>query len=470
MNPFEALGLAPTADRAAIRRAYAQGVRHHRPDDDPAGFRAVRDAYETLSRSSDADLAALAASLSGVAGPATPAPEVAADALAPAPSADASDASPPAPVTAEAAQAHGIVVPPTWVERVREARALAAGPARDEALLEALHGAAVDAEADASLWLAWQWLVNATLDGRTELLVELCTDARVVACLRHAPTGLTAFVPGALLRGRRWGRLHTLAAALVAAAPTFEDADACDTLRAAALAVAVIDPSSARALADRAFALAAPAARPALALEVVDGLARVGDEAKHAAGGTRLLLASIAAGAYDAAAPIGGEDVLRTWLASLGPSSVSAEMVAALAPPLVEGLFAPAARPQAAAPPAPRRSRWGSLLWLVVVLGAPLAHLIAPLTHLITTIASPPVVPKLRVPREAPPDTRRVIDDLRRSAEHLRARGIRVEIVDPKRPGTDPTPPPKPPGSKEADPPSPPPPHDPGTPTPGGGR
>ncbi|MBL9087489.1 MAG: J domain-containing protein [Planctomycetia bacterium] len=450
MSPFEALGLAPTTDRAAIRRAYAQGVRLHRPDDDPAGFRAVRDAYETLSRLSDADLAALVAPSGAAAVPAT----------APA---DAAAGAPADPVTPEAARADGIVVPPTWVERVREARALAAGPARDAALVEALDVAAADAEADASRWLPWQWLVNASLDGRGDLLAELYTDARVVACLRHAPTGLTAVVPGALLRGRRWGRLHTLAAALVAAAPTFEDADACDTLRAAAMAVAVVEPSSARALADRAFALAAPAARPALTLELVDGLARVGDEAKDAAGETRLLLASIAAGAYDPATPIGGEDALRTWLASLGPSSVSVEMVAALAPPLVDGLFAPAARPQAAAPPAPRRSRWGSLLWLVLVVGAPL-------THLITTIASPPVVPKLRVPREPSPDSRRVIDDLRRSAEHLRARGIRVEIVDPKRPGNDPTPPSKPPGSKEADPPSAPPPRDPGTPTPGGGR
>jgi len=43
---FERLGLSPDADEQAIRRAYAQLLKQHRPDEDPAGFQRLHDAYQ----------------------------------------------------------------------------------------------------------------------------------------------------------------------------------------------------------------------------------------------------------------------------------------------------------------------------------------------------------------------------------------------------------------------------------------
>jgi curved DNA-binding protein CbpA len=48
-DPFRALGLAPTLDAQAIRRAYFAAVQRVPPHLDPAGFRRVRTAYERLS-------------------------------------------------------------------------------------------------------------------------------------------------------------------------------------------------------------------------------------------------------------------------------------------------------------------------------------------------------------------------------------------------------------------------------------
>ena len=46
MRCWHILGIAPTGDEAAIKKAYAARLREHRPDRDPAGFRRVRAAYE----------------------------------------------------------------------------------------------------------------------------------------------------------------------------------------------------------------------------------------------------------------------------------------------------------------------------------------------------------------------------------------------------------------------------------------
>lgn len=45
MNPFAALGLSADADEAQIKRAYAKLLRANRPDDDPAGFQRLNEAY-----------------------------------------------------------------------------------------------------------------------------------------------------------------------------------------------------------------------------------------------------------------------------------------------------------------------------------------------------------------------------------------------------------------------------------------
>jgi hypothetical protein len=48
-TPWSVLGLPPrTSDRREIRRAYATLLRRHTPEDDPAGFRRIRSAYEWL--------------------------------------------------------------------------------------------------------------------------------------------------------------------------------------------------------------------------------------------------------------------------------------------------------------------------------------------------------------------------------------------------------------------------------------
>lgn len=46
MNHWHTLGIPPTRDEAAIKRAYAQQLKQHRPDRDPQGFIALRAAYE----------------------------------------------------------------------------------------------------------------------------------------------------------------------------------------------------------------------------------------------------------------------------------------------------------------------------------------------------------------------------------------------------------------------------------------
>ena len=46
MNIWDVLGLAPTQDASAIRRAYAAAAAQYNPEDHPEEFLAVRQAYE----------------------------------------------------------------------------------------------------------------------------------------------------------------------------------------------------------------------------------------------------------------------------------------------------------------------------------------------------------------------------------------------------------------------------------------
>jgi curved DNA-binding protein CbpA len=48
-SPFDVLGLAPTLDAGAIKRAYFAAVTRTPPHGDAEAFRRVREAYETLA-------------------------------------------------------------------------------------------------------------------------------------------------------------------------------------------------------------------------------------------------------------------------------------------------------------------------------------------------------------------------------------------------------------------------------------
>ncbi len=50
---WDILGLEPTDDRRAIKRAYAKELKKHSPEDDPQGFQRVREAYEDALASAD---------------------------------------------------------------------------------------------------------------------------------------------------------------------------------------------------------------------------------------------------------------------------------------------------------------------------------------------------------------------------------------------------------------------------------
>lgn len=47
MSAWEILGIDPTDDERAIKQAYAKALKHNKPDKNPEGFKALREAYET---------------------------------------------------------------------------------------------------------------------------------------------------------------------------------------------------------------------------------------------------------------------------------------------------------------------------------------------------------------------------------------------------------------------------------------
>ena len=48
-SPFVALGIPPTLDLAAVKRAYFAALRNHPPHADPQGFKRLRAVYERLN-------------------------------------------------------------------------------------------------------------------------------------------------------------------------------------------------------------------------------------------------------------------------------------------------------------------------------------------------------------------------------------------------------------------------------------
>jgi curved DNA-binding protein CbpA len=67
-DPFRVLGLDPTLDRAAIKRAYFAAVQRTPPHSDPEAFRRVRTAYEQLQSPSQVQTAYLQGPLDADAG------------------------------------------------------------------------------------------------------------------------------------------------------------------------------------------------------------------------------------------------------------------------------------------------------------------------------------------------------------------------------------------------------------------
>lgn len=59
--PFAVLGIDPTLDAAAVKRAYFQQLTLHPPHRDPVGFRQLRAAYEILKQPSGRAAAYMAA-------------------------------------------------------------------------------------------------------------------------------------------------------------------------------------------------------------------------------------------------------------------------------------------------------------------------------------------------------------------------------------------------------------------------
>ncbi|SPW23140.1 Uncharacterised protein [Cronobacter sakazakii] len=50
MDAWTLLGLEPTKDKGALRRAWAKIVKQHRPDQDPQKYQQLREAYEAAQR------------------------------------------------------------------------------------------------------------------------------------------------------------------------------------------------------------------------------------------------------------------------------------------------------------------------------------------------------------------------------------------------------------------------------------
>lgn len=366
MSPWQVLGLPhATTDRAAIRRAYAQRIREHPPEDDPQGFRQVRDAYQWLLHVSD--LVARGAKVEfEEPGPAT-APETAASpnagttpataaepGLVPGPSPATPRDSPPSPtpdaIAAREAEAraeaedarrrllvdHGALLAP-----LAQAAALPDGSERDAALVAALKDVTRTVVARPDLADAWRRACWAWFFDRTDLMAAGVGDDEWLRAAEWGAFAECEAILTALVLARRWDRIERFAARLAEVHEARrEDLDREDgrarLLVTTAQAIAVISPKTARRLLDEAFRVASVEERRSLPFDHAEMMRRVGDEvggwSRTAAG----FLATVALRCEwdgDATRPDAKEamkkiaalprgDALRQWLSREVPSLV----------------------------------------------------------------------------------------------------------------------------------------------------
>lgn len=276
MNPFDVLGLSGTAPtRADVRRAYAALVRLHPPDEDPAGFRRVRDAYEVLAGLRDDDLAAWAARADR-AGEGSPDPALAEEGadepgraarprppVPPLPPTEPRRPDPPRPETE--------TDPIGAFEADLRARLDAATSAAQR--VEVVRGVMPTVELDPALARATAAVVAATdpPDGGT--LAAAATPTFATALLASGDVHAVADLAARWDTPAHWPHLIAWARQADDHVPPIAALAAPEAVVALAREVAVLLPRTALRLGDAAFRQASPERRAALSLDEIDGWA-----------------------------------------------------------------------------------------------------------------------------------------------------------------------------------------------------
>lgn len=294
MNPFDVLGLSGTAPtRADVRRAYAALVRLHPPDEDPAGFRRVRDAYEVLAGLRDEDLAAWAARADR-AGEGSPDPALAEEGadepertarprppVPPLPPTEPRRPDPPRPETE--------TDPIGAFEADLRARLDAATSAAQR--VEVVRGVMPTVELDPALARATAAVVAATdpPDGGT--LAAAATPTFATALLASGDVHAVSDLAAQWDTPAHWPHLIAWARQADDHVPPIAALAATDAVVALARAVAVLLPHTALGLADAAFQHASPALRTSLPLADLDRWAAASIEVGEDHGAARRGLA-----------------------------------------------------------------------------------------------------------------------------------------------------------------------------------
>jgi len=254
MNPYEVLGVARgETDPAVIRRAYAEQVRLHRPDEDPEGFRRVRAAYEML----------LAWSRREEGGGQTGEDEGEQAREGPAPLTErrlrgaSGDAGARADVPDPASPDHPAL------EELRAASQIPSPAHRREALRQAAAHLGEAMRADPRFVPAWSEALVGEFGREPGVLAEVAGDADLVAELETGGSAVTRIVLEHLVGTNELARLESFGRAVLDShAPALEGHAAGGLHFALAQALAIVSVGLARELVDR-------------AVEIVPGLARM---------------------------------------------------------------------------------------------------------------------------------------------------------------------------------------------------